>query len=319
MSQLSEFGLGNMLQAKGSIQSVAIVGCGSVGQEITLLVAKSGIEVVFIDISDERIKEILEDLGRHLDDEINHWSLTSSEKRLVLSRIKGSTKFEDISNCDIVIEAISSRRRGTMMGVRQEVFRNIEAVVREDAIISSQVSTIMISDLASELKRPERAIGLHFIDPIGKTQIVEVSKGSKTNEETYKQVSRFCGMLKKRVINLHESPGNISTRMIIPSINDACEIFAEGVACIEDIDITMKEASGHYIGPFELADRIGLDKVLKYMENLYTEFGERKYKAAPIIKRLVRDGHLGRVSGKGFYKYENGKVVGNMVSLVINE
>ena len=319
MNQLTEFGLGDMLQVKGSIHSVGIVGCGTVGQEITLLVAKAGIEVVFIDVTDARITEIIIDLEHHLDDEINHWSLTSSEKRLVLSRIKGSTDFNTLKECDIVIEAISSRRRGTMMEIRQEVFRNIESVVKEDAIISSQVSTVMISDLASELKVPERAIGLHFIDPIGKTQIVEVSRGIKTSEETFKKVSRFCGMLKKKPIKLNESPGNISTRMIIPLINDACELLTEGVASIEDIDQTMREASGHHIGPFELADRIGLDKILKYMENLYNEYGERKYKASPIIKRLVRDGFLGRATNKGFYKYEDGKTVGNTVSFVINE
>lgn len=319
MNQLSEFGLGNMLQSKGSIQSIGIVGCGSVGQEITLLVAKAGIEVVFVDISDERVAEIFAALGTHLDDEINHWGLTSSEKRLVLSRIKGTSDFNDLSNCDIVVEAISSRRRGTMIGVRQELFRKIESVVKEDTIISSHVSTLMISDLASELERPDRAIGLHFLDPIAKTQIVEVSKGLKTSDECLKKVSRFCGMLKRKVVSINESPGNISTRMIIPFINDACELLSEGVASIEDIDITMKEASGHYVGPFELADRIGLDKVLKYMDNLYAEYGERKYKASPIIKRLVRDGFIGRTTGKGFYKYEDGKAVSNTIRFVINE
>ena len=318
MNQLSEFGLGDMLQTKGSIQCIGVVGCGSVGQEITLLIAKAGIEVVFVDISEDRIKEIVSDLGNQLDDEIAHWSLTSSEKRLVLSRIKGTVAFEDLKDCDIVIEAISSRQRGTMLDVRQELFKDIEAVVREDAIISSQVSTLMISELSSSLNKPERAIGLHFLDPIGKTQIVEVSKGIKTSNETFQKVSRFCGMLKKKVVSINESPGNISTRMIIPFINDACELLTEGVASIEDIDNTMKEASGHHIGPFELADRAGLDKVLKFMDNLYAEFGEQKYKASPIIKRLVRDGYLGRRTGKGFYRYEDGKAIGNTIEFVIN-
>lgn len=318
MNQLLEFGLGDMLQTKGSIHSIGIVGCGSVGQEITLLVAKAGIEVVFVDVSEERVKEIMNDLGYLLDDEIAHWSLTSSEKRLVLSRIKGTFNFEGLKDCDIVIEAISSRQRGTMLDIRQDLFKSIEAVVREDAIISSQVATLMISELAIKLNKPERAIGLHFIDPIGKTQIVEVSKGLKTSDETFQKVSRFCGMLKKKVISINESPGNISTRMIIPFINDACELLSEGVASIEDIDTTMKEASGHHIGPFELADRAGLDKVLKFMDNLYAEFGEQKYKASPIIKRLVRGGYLGRSTGKGFYRYENGKAIGNTIEFVIN-
>lgn len=169
MNQLSEFGLGNALQSKTSIHSVGIVGCGSVGQELTLLIAKSGIEVVFVDVSEERVKEIEGCLSRRLDDEINHWGMTSSEKRLVLSRIKGTANYNGLSNCDIVIEAISSRKRGTMLEVRQELFRKIESVVKEDAIISSQLSTLIISDLADALKNPERAIGIHFIDPISKT------------------------------------------------------------------------------------------------------------------------------------------------------
>lgn len=318
MNQLAEFGLGNMLQSKSSIQCVGVVGCGSVGQELTLLIAKSGIEVVFVDISEERIKEITLELEHHLDDDIKHWGMTSSEKRLVMSRIKGSADYGSLRNCDIVIEAISSRKRGTMIEVRQELFRKIESVVKDETIISSQLSTLVISDLAGALKRPERAIGIHFIDPISKTQIVEVGMGQTTSEDAYKQISRLCRMLKRKVVTVNESPGNISTRMIIPFINDACELLSEGVASIEDVDTTMKEASGHNLGPFELADRIGLDKVLKYMENLYSEFGERKYKASPIIKKLVRANYLGRATGKGFYKYENGKVVGNTIRFVID-
>lgn len=318
MNQLSEFGLGNALQSKSSIQLVGIVGCGSVGQELTLLIAKSGIEVVFVDVSDERVKEIEGCLSKRLDDEINHWGMTSSEKRLVLSRIKGTADYKGLSDCDIVIEAISSRKRGTMIEVRQELFRQIESVVKEDAVISSQLSTLIISDLAYALKNPERAIGIHFIDPISKTQIVEVGRGQNSSDFAFKQISRLCRMLKRTVVAVNESPGNISTRMIIPFINDACELLSEGVASIEDIDLTMKEASGHHIGPFELADRMGLDKVLKYMDNLYSEFADRKYKPSPIIKKLVRANYLGRATGKGFYKYDNGKVVGNTIRFVID-
>lgn len=319
MNQLSEFSLGKALQSKGSIQCVGIVGCGTVGQEITLLVAKSGIEVVFVDVSNERLEEINTALSNHLDDEIRHWGMTGSEKRLVLSRIKGTTNISDLGSCEIVIEAISSRQRGTMIELRQELFKKIESVVSEETIISSQLSTLMISDLAIALKKPDRAIGLHFIDPIGKTQIVEVVMGEKSSDEAHNKISRFCGMLKRRVVNVNESPGNISTRMIIPFINEACELFVEGVASIQDIDTTMKEASGHHIGPFELADRIGLDKILKFMDNLYNEFAERKYKAPPIIKRLVRAGYLGRQTGKGFYNYEDGKATSDAIEFIIKK
>ncbi len=317
MNQLLEFGLGDKLKVKGKINAVGVVGCGSVGQDITLLVARYGMDVVFVDVSDQRIKEIFVDLEAQLDDEINHWGMTSSEKRLVLSRIKGTTLYAGLKDCDIVIEAISSRKKGTLITPRQEVFSKVEEVVREDAIISSNISTLMISDLASVLKIPERAIGMHFIDPVDKTTIVEVVKGVKSTEVAHEKVMRFCQMIGKKGVSVHESPGNISTRMIIPLINEACEILMEGVASVYDIDLTMRETLGHNVGPFELADKIGLDKVLKFMENLYSEYGESKYKASPVIKRLVRANYLGRSVGRGFYNYENEKPVSNTITCAI--
>jgi 3-hydroxybutyryl-CoA dehydrogenase len=175
----------------------------------------------------------------------------------------------------------------------------------------------MISELATVLKHPERAVGIHFIYPIEKTQIVELIMGIKTSEAAFEKVTRFVKMLDRKGINVQESPGNISTRMIIPLINEACEILMEGVASVQDIDDTMSEISGYNTGPFELADRIGLDKILKYMENLYAEFGEKKYKASPVIKRLVRANYLGKQTNKGFYTYEKGKKVGNTITCSI--
>lgn len=317
MSQLLEFGLGDRLKVKGKIQTVGVVGCGSVGQSITLLVARYGMEVIFLDVSKKRINEIFIMLEAQLDDEINHWGITPSEKRLVLSRIRGTTKFNDLKNCDVVIEAIGSRKMGTMIESRKDIFRKIEEVVRDDAIISSNISTLMISDLAEVLKIPDRAIGIHFIEPIDKTNIVEVVNGVKSTNESHEKVMRFCQMINKKGVCVHESPGNISTRMIIPIINEACEILMEGIASVEDIDLTMREIFGHNVGPFELADKIGLDKVLKYMENLYAEYGDRKYKASPVIKRLVRANYLGRYVGHGFYNYKNNKPISNTITYAI--
>ena len=317
MSQLTEFGLGDKLKVKGKIHTVGVVGCGSVGQGITLLVARFGLEVVFVDTTDDRIKEIFVDLESQLDDEINHWGMSSSEKRLVLSRIHRTTDFGRLKVCDIVIEAISSRKKGTMVESRQDIFSKIEEVVGEDAIISSNISTLMISDLAKVLKNPGRAVGMHFIEPIDKTNIVEVVNGVNSTQAAHDKVMRFCQMIGKKGVCVHESPGNISTRIIIPVINEACEILMEGVASVNDIDLTMRETFGHNVGPFELADKIGLDKILKFMENLYSEFGESKYKASPVIKRLVRANYLGRSVGRGFYNYENDKPVSNTITCAI--
>jgi 3-hydroxybutyryl-CoA dehydrogenase len=317
MNQLEKFSLGKQLKPKGSIQTIGIVGCGTVGQQVTLLVAQYGMDVVFLDVSEERIKEIFADLELKLDEIINHWGITSSEKRLILSRIKGTVDYSDFKNCEIVIETISSKQRGTMIDVRREIFKNIEAVVSEETIIASNLSTLMISDLATNLKHKGRAIGVHFLEPIGKTKIVEVMRAMETTDKTVEIMQRFFGMINKRAIVIHESPGNISTRILLPVLNEACEVLMEGVASVKDIDDTMKEIMGYNTGPFELADRIGLDKILKYMDNLYAEYGDKKYKASPIIKRLVRANYLGRRTGKGFYNYEGSKPVSNTITCAI--
>ncbi|MFA8449237.1 MAG: 3-hydroxyacyl-CoA dehydrogenase family protein [Bacteroidales bacterium] len=311
---LSDFSLGKKIQPKGMIQKVGIVGCGTVGQEITRVVSEYGIDVIFIDINDERVEEIKHEIAAKLDNIISNWGMTPGDKRSILSRIQGSSNFQDLHDCDVVIEAIHSSRRGTSLETRKEVFKQIEAVVSTDTIIASNTATLMISDLATILKHPERAIGMHFMQPFDKTEIIEVVKAIFTSEESFKQAEKFATMIGRKVIKLNESPGNVSTRMMVTVINEACDILMEGVASIKDIDEAMRQASGYHFGPFEMADRIGLDKVLKYMENLYAEFGDNKYKASPLIKRLVRANHTGRMSGKGFYNYIEGNPVSQSIS-----
>jgi 3-hydroxybutyryl-CoA dehydrogenase len=307
---LEDYALHEKLQRKGTLQKVGIVGCGTVGQEITRIVSKAGIDVVFIDVSEDRVHEIYLSINQQLDEIIDRWGLTESEKRAILSRIKGSTNYKDLADCNLVMETISSNKPGTSLELRKETFRIIEENISKDAIISSNISTLMISDLSAVLKYPERAIGMHFMIPPSTVKIVEVVKGLKTSSYTYEFICRFANMIGKKVITVNESPGNISTRLIVTLINEACEVLMEGVASIENIDDTMKFGYGLQFGPFELADRIGLDKILKYMDNLYQEFGLHKFKASPIIKRLVRANNLGRKTSKGFYIYENNKKTG---------
>ncbi|MDA3942528.1 MAG: 3-hydroxyacyl-CoA dehydrogenase NAD-binding domain-containing protein [Bacteroidetes bacterium] len=314
---LADFSLGKRMQAKGIIQKVGVIGCGAVGQEITRAVSQYGIDVVFLDLDDERIELIYKQLDVQLDEVINHWGLTPGEKRAILSRIKGTTDYADLADCDIVIESISSRKRGTSIEIRKEIFQKVEQVVRPDAIISSNIATLMISDLSTVLEHPERAIGIHFILPVHKSHVIEVVRGIGSSEEAYQQVIKFAGMINKKIIRVNESPGNIVTRMLVTTINEACEILMEGVASVVDIDTAMKESVGHIYGPFEMADRIGLDKVLKYMDNLYQEFGDKKFKPSPIIKRLVRANYYGRINGKGFYSYKDGKAVDQTVTCAV--
>ena len=311
---LEDYALSEKIQRKGTVKKVGIVGCGSVGQEITRIVSKAGIDVVFVDVTPERVQEIYLAINQQLDEIIGRWGLTESEKRAILSRIRGTTDYSEIRDCELVMETISSNRPGTSIDLRKEVFRKIEENVPDETIITSNISTLMISDLAAVLNHPERAVGMHFLTPPSTVKIVEVVKGLNTSQQSYEFVNRFANMIGKKVIAVSESPGNISTRLIVTLINEACEVLMEGVASIENIDETMKHGFGLQFGPFELADKIGLDKILKYMDNLYQEFGLHKFKASPVIKRLVRGNNLGRKTGKGFYVYEKDVKVRSNVS-----
>lgn len=313
---LEDYGLRKKVKdtAQGQLKKVGVIGCGSMGREIVQIISQHGINVVFIDLTKERIELTMKEIDSALNEIINKWGLTHSEKRAILSRIKGSTDYNDITDCDLVIESINIKQRGSSLEARKEVFRKIEAVVSPVTTIASNNSTLMISDLATVLKHPERAVGLSFITPAATVKVVEVVRGNETNDKTYDFAIRFVKMLGKIPITLYESPGNISTRLITTLINEACELLMEGVASVQCIDTTMKVAYGLQFGPFELADRVGLDKILKVMNNLYQEFGTDKFKPSPIIKRLVRANFLGKKVCKGFYKYENGKIISQAIT-----
>lgn len=313
--RLEDFGLSKTMLNKGALQKVGIIGCGSMGQEIAKNISQHGFDVVFIDVDEKHVAEGTAGIVQLLDDEIMRWGMTQGEKRLILSRIKGTIDYQLLSDCDIVLETINSKKPGTSIELRKEIFRKIEKVVRRDTVIASNTAVLMISDIASGLEYPERAVGLHFLSPADSVKILEVVRSANTSDEAYDLVCKFVTMLEKKVVKLLESPGNISTRMIVVEINQACEILMEGIASIEDIDETMKESLGHQYGPFELADRVGLDKVMKWMDGLYNEFGGSIYKTSPVIKRLVRTNYLGKTSGVGFYKYDtNGKIIGHTIT-----
>jgi len=311
---LEDYALSKKVHRRGTLQKVGIIGCGTMGQEIARVISQHGINVIFIDLSEERVKEVFAELSRHLDDEISKWGLTKSDKKVILSRIEGSANYNDIKDCDLIIETINSKKPGTNLEIRKEVLAKVEAVVREDTIICSNTSTLMISELAAELKHPERTVGFHFLSPASTVKLVEVVRGVKTNDQSYDLVVKFAKMIDKKVITLHESPGNISTRLIVTLINQACETLMEGVASTSCIDETLKQGFGLQFGPLEMADRIGLDKLIKWMNNLYQEFGEPQFKPNPVIKRLYRSGFYGRSTNMGFYKYKNGVIVGETVT-----
>ncbi len=284
---------------------IGIVGCGILGQEIAKMVSSHGLEVVFLEISEQKIQEAFSRIDRDLEKMIERWGMTASEKRAIISRITGVTEYSHLAGCEIVLESIKSRTREDTVEIRKRIFKEIESIVDEKTIIATNSTTLVITEMSSELKHPERCVSLHFISPAAEIPIVEVARGLHTSDEAYKKVCRFSKLLGKQIIPVIESPGIISTRLIATMINEACEILMEGVASMEDIDLTIKAGYGFPLGPFELADKIGLDMVIRWLDNIYKEFGEIKYKASPMLKKRVRANHLGRETGIGFYRYDS--------------
>jgi len=315
IGKLEDFSLTKSPKPHGAIQQIGIIGIGSMGQEIAKTISQHGFDVVCLDLDEKRVAGGLDGITRMLDTEILRWGMTNSEKRLIMSRIKGTVEYRDLADCDIVFEAINSRKPGTSLEIRKEILQKAEKYVRRDAILASNTATLMISDLASGLEYPDRAVGLHFMSPADNVKVLEVVRSARTSDEAFEIVSRFVRMLEKKPITLMESPGNVTTRMMCIVINHACEMLMEGIASAQDIDELMKTSLGHQFGPFELADRIGLDKVQKWMDNLYNEFGEHGYKTSPVLKRLVRANYLGKAFGQGFYKYDaHGKIIESTIT-----
>lgn len=301
---IENYALSAKSKPKVQFSQVGVVGCGSTGQSITLMIAGRGIEVVFLELNQNKIDEAFTEMEEQLDEKINHWGLTESEKKLILSRIKGTLSYKDLKNCDLVVESILSKQREYSVDIRKDVFRRIEEHVSEHTIIATNSTTTVITELSSDLEHKGRCVSLHFSTTAPEAKIVEVVRGLYANEDVCRNVRKFCKLINKHPIAVEESPGLISVRIGVSLISEACDILMEGVGSKEDIDLVMKNSLGLPLGPFEMADKIGLDRVYRWMENLYNEFGDKKYKASPILKKLIRAKQLGRKTCEGFYKYD---------------
>ena len=301
--KLEDYGLSKDTRPKTLFSLVGIVGAGSVGQNIARMASSKGLDVILLDISQEKVNKAYEELARELDRLIERWGMTNAEKLSILSRIKGTTDYNKFSNCDIVIEAIKSSSREHSHEVRARILKTIESHVGRNTIIATNSSTQVITELTADLAYKDRCVSFHFLTPEADARVVEIVKGLHTSQASYENTIKFANLLGKKVIPVKESPGLLSTRLIVPFINEACEVLMEGVGKMEDIDTTMKVGFGLPLGPFEMADKIGLDKILRWCENLYDEFGDLKYKSSPLLKKLVRANQWGRRTGKGFYEY----------------
>ncbi|MGA9119616.1 MAG: 3-hydroxyacyl-CoA dehydrogenase NAD-binding domain-containing protein [Bacteroidota bacterium] len=287
-------------KGEGSFQSVGVIGLGVMGQGIVETIANAGIEVIGIEKDDEALKAGIEGLSRTIDNEIKRWSKTASEKRAILSRVNGKTSLSDLKNCDIVIEAVDEN-----FDLKKKVLLAFYAIGKPGAVFISNTATLSLSKLAESSPHPDKIIGMHFLNPVPQVALVEIVRAMKTSDETYELVKAFASRIGKTPVEVFEYPGFITTRTILPMLNEAMHLLMEGNAKAEAIDIAMRLGYGMQSGPLEMADTMGLDEVLMWMETLYHELGEPRFRPCPLLRRMVREGRLGKKNGEGFFRYND--------------
>lgn len=280
------------------IKSIGVIGAGTMGNGIAQVSARSGLSVVMQDVSEELLGRGLQAIDKSLQRDIDKQRLIPEEKQQIVSRIKPTKDLGDIGEVDFVIEAVTED-----LTVKRDLFRLLDRTVRPDVILASNTSSISITKLAAVTSRPDRFIGMHFMNPVPVMKLVEIIRGIATSDDTYEATRRLAEGVGKIPVEVNDSPGFISNRVLMPMINEAVFALHEGVATADAIDQIMKLGMNHPMGPLQLADFIGLDVCLAIMNVLYDGFDDSKYRPCPLLKKYVDAGWLGRKSGKGFYQY----------------
>lgn len=277
---------------------MAVIGAGTMGNGIAQVFAQGGFGVVLVDVSPEALDRAAQTIQKSLERLVKKGSLGEEQVAGILERISRTTKLEGVRDCQLVIEAVFEN-----LAAKKEIFRRLDEICKPDAIIASNTSSISITELAAETKRPDRVIGMHFMNPVPVMQLVEIIRGLATSEETFRSIEKLTHELKKTPVAVNDYPGFVSNRVLMPMINEAIYCLMEGIASKEDIDTVMKLGMAHPMGPLTLADFIGLDVCLDIMHVLHDGFGDPKYRPCPLLVKMVKAGHLGRKSGRGFYEY----------------
>lgn len=306
IEHIEKFGLSKKEQGKKLFSRIGVVGCGRDGQNIVGITASAGLEVVFVEISEEKIQAALDNISKNLDTKVENWGLTASEKRSIMSRIKGSLDYNDLKGCDFVIECIryDDETGIRSISMRKDVFKKMENILENDAVIATNATTVIISELASDLVHKDRCVSLHFLITQPEAKIIEIVKGLYTSDEVFEKMKLFCKIIKHDYISVHESNGLVSLRLFAIMLNEACQMLMENIASLEDIDKILRVGWGYRLGVFRSADIIGIEKIVPLMNNMFDEYGDKKYKASPLLLRLFRAKHFGLRSGKGFYLYD---------------
>ena len=280
------------------IGTVGIIGAGTMGNGIAQACAVSGIHVVMVDISDAAVQKGLATVAGSLDRLIKKEKMSEADKAAALARIKTSTRYEDLQAAQIVIEAATENYE-----LKLKILKQVDAIVAPEVIIASNTSSISITKLAAATSRAERFIGMHFFNPVPMMALVEIIRGLQTSDATHDAVKTLSERLGKSPITVKNAPGFVVNRILVPMINEAFFVLAEGLATPEDIDAGMKLGCNQPIGPLALADMVGLDVCLAVMDVYLAEFGDSKYRACPLLREMVAAGRLGRKTGRGVYSY----------------
>ena len=280
------------------IESIGVVGAGTMGSGIAQVSARAGLSVIMQDVTDALLNRGLMTIGKSLQRDVDKQRLALDEKQQIISRITPTKDLADLRDTDFVLEAITEDPT-----VKSELFKGLDQTVRPDVILASNTSSISITKLAAVTSRPDRFIGMHFMNPVPVMKLVEIIRGVATSDDTYEVTRQLAEVMGKTPVEVNDSPGFISNRVLMPMINEAAFALYEGVATAEAIDQIMKLGMNHPMGPLELADFIGLDVCLAIMNVLYDGFDDSKYRACPLLKKFVDAGWLGRKTGRGFYQY----------------
>jgi 3-hydroxybutyryl-CoA dehydrogenase len=281
-----------------SVSTIGVIGAGVMGSGIAQVAATKGINVTLLDVNERALKAGIDAVESRLSRMVAKGKMTVAEKDAAVRRIKGTTAHDALKPADVIIEAATEN-----YGLKTRIFRQVDALVGAESIVASNTSSVSITKLASSMSHPERFVGLHFFNPVPVMSLVEIVRGLETSDATHDAAVALAGQLGKTPITVKSAPGFVVNRIVLPMINEAFFVLAEGYASAEDIDKGMKLGCNHPIGPLALADMIGLDVLLSVMQILHDEFADSKYRPCPLLKELVAAGHLGRKSGRGVFSY----------------